>query len=207
MAKIVEVPDGYGLGQLRWRLDGDPEEMLCSIGVKLIPSPLSVNDAAANLADSWGTTWTESTLHEGWTFVGATMRYGPLGEGPVGESIRNDGGTASGVSIPNNCAFLVRKITGFGGRKNRGRIYLPGGYLDHTHVGSGGGIDPSEVSGAQDLMDTFFTTLTTAAAFLNPPYLFHGRDESADPDLFQPTVMTAFQVQNRIATQRRRMRP
>lgn len=51
-------------------------------------------------------------------------------------------GTNAMSSLPPNCAILLRKITGVGGRRNRGRVYLPfmlnEGEVDETGAISAG---------------------------------------------------------------------
>ncbi len=96
---------------------------------------LAYNDAALNL-DAAG--WAEG-LHDAWgdnmqvpltteaSWVKCTVLKGDGTATPeVGESTPPQyNGAGLMPAPPPNVAVLVKKQTGFGGRKNRGRIYLP----------------------------------------------------------------------------------
>jgi hypothetical protein len=99
--------------------------------------------------------------------------------------------------------MLVRKNTALGGRKNRGRVYVPAGVLPEVGSNQAGFIDVADVAAWQGRWDDWFDAIV--AADYNP-YLYH----QYDPDLGElpevPTAITAFAVQPQIATQRLRMR-
>ena len=61
---------------------------------------------------------------------------------------------------PLNCAYLVRRTSVQGGRKNRGRMYLPG--VVTATVSSDGGIDSGAVEDLQTAVDTWVSATTSA---------------------------------------------
>jgi hypothetical protein len=110
-------------------------------------------------------------------------------------------GSNNDEPLPPNCALLVRKTTAFGGRRNRGRAYIPGLSLKPS-TSPAGMIDGAAVTALQSDANDWWA----AAANVGPPevsglVLLH----SESP--FTPTPITGLDVQDKIATQRRRLRP
>lgn len=122
------------------------------------------------------------------------VKFGPNASGPSGSAPGGSAGGIAGNVTPANLSALITKHTLLGGRKGRGRTYLPG--VPEANTGANG-----------DLLALYVTNLTTAfsdflgavAAVDLPVYLLHG-DETA------PTEVEAFVVEVRPATQRRRLR-
>jgi hypothetical protein len=114
----------------------------------------------------------------------------------------NTHGDRAPSMLPANCACLIRKTTDFAGRKNRGRIYIPGLPSDSTALDA----DTNTLTEAkriawQTAADNFFIALTA----------------SEDGDPLQPVILhpspsttvtevRTFSVQARLATQRGRLR-
>lgn len=139
-----------------------------------------------------------------WTYLGLEYtQYESFGDPEVHLIPESITGSLSTASSPPNCAMLITKKTASGGRKNRGRIFMPPAMLNDIDVDQAGNITGSTVAGHQVLWNTFFGSLNDSLLF---PTLFH----QFDPDLGEtgeaPTRITAFIVQTRIATQRRRLR-
>jgi hypothetical protein len=123
------------------------------------------------------------------------VKLGPDDNGPYQVfPIVIPGVLTSGETVAPNTSFLFSKQTAMGGRKNRGRLYLPG--VLEGAIGDGG-----------DLGSSWITDLNAAAALMLasltadglPMYILH---ESVDA----PTEVTAMFVSSRVATQRRRLR-
>lgn len=74
-------------------------------------------------------------------------------------------GTRNISSIPPNCNALVKKNTGFGGRKNRGRSYFPW-VLDDADVNEIGVLFPTAVANIQNSADEWLDELATTASLL-----------------------------------------
>lgn len=104
------------------------------------------------------------------------------------------GALGGGSPAPPNCTFLVKKVTGVGGRKNRGRMYLPG--VGESDVDGIGGVLAAKVTG----LNIAFTSFMTALAALDiSPCILH-------TEALPSTGILSFQTENLIATQRRRLR-
>jgi hypothetical protein len=94
-----------------------------------------------------------------------------------------------------NTAILVQKRTTLSGRKNRGRWYLPA--RPRSFLGTTG----DTISGAAltDIQDSVDAWLLAHVATVGNPVILH-------TDATPPTTISAFSVQPRVATQRRRLR-
>lgn len=201
----VEIPVGYGDMAFRYSLDGDPEEMLTTIGFRAVAGDdlSSLQAAAADVYNAWRNEVVDisgSGMSPDWLFLG--VRY-TVNADPNGLlTFEEDSvitGTTVGETIPNNVALLVRKTTALGGKKNRGRMYLPP--VDTTAAGVTPQGDLSAVYRAnwQARLTAFLTeveSLTTAELVV-----LH-----SDP-LQVPTPITNLVMGPRLATQRRRLRP
>jgi hypothetical protein len=103
------------------------------------------------------------------------------------------GGNSDPGTSP-NVAYLVKKNTGVGGRKNRGRMYVPG--CVETKVDSAGIVTPT----FQATLQGNFTDWQEAAAVANfTMQILHN-------SVVDPTVVTSLFVESTVATQRRRLR-
>lgn len=130
------------------------------------------------------------------------VNFGPIqvsynaGLGVItGDGADTEHGGAAINSIPVNGALLVRKFSGQAGRGGRGRYYWPFA-LNEAQVDEVGIIDGSTVSDHQDLQDEFLAALTTNDV---PMYILH-------TDAGSPALVTSLGVQQKIGTQRRRLR-
>jgi hypothetical protein len=122
-------------------------------------------------------------------------------------------GTSGSNSGAPQSALLVQKNTVLGGRRGRGRMYLPG--LDESVVLEGGVVESSYLTAMQAALDAFYDDLGSSALTLA---LEHGPETTwvlvggqprrvpvagAVPD---PTDITSLVLTSRIGTQRRRNR-
>ncbi len=106
-------------------------------------------------------------------------------------------GTAASTAAGPQVAWLVRKVTGFGGRTGRGRFYIPG--MSEAVCGVGGLVGANQRALLDTALGTFRTNLNALGLV---PTLLHG---SGSP-VQTPMPITAFVVDTRAATQRRRLR-
>lgn len=105
-------------------------------------------------------------------------------------------GTAGTAPLPNNCAVLVAKISTSGGRRNRGRMYIP--CPAETAVDGAGVLSTGERGAWQTAMNAWIEGEFTAG--WGSPAILHQTPPYA------PTTITNLVVRSKIATQRRRMR-
>lgn len=209
------VPVDYAIGSLRFRLEGDSQEMVITLGLKSQAAPDTAEDMADNLNTAalaaGSIVGVASGMYDQWTYVGTTVRLMTATGFDTGEHIENQAGTATGETLPNNCAILVKKNTGLGGRHYRGRLYQPIYGVLESNIDNTGRIGAADVTSLQGRYNTFRTALDTNDL---DPYLLHYpfvETPVEDPPVFidefpDPTLITTFTVQDIIATQRRRLR-
>jgi len=183
---------------MRWSVAGDAEFMVCTLGIIEVTGGRTPSVLAADIFAAWdaSTMTTAANISTGWS-VGTCFLTYQTGSGPVtfeGGGVLS--GSNAGTTLPNNCAVLLKKQTNFGGRSNRGRMYLPSGYLPESVVNQVGTIDPATVTSLTTMWGTFVDNLTGDSI---QPALLHSDGSGATP-------ITSFVVAPKIATQRTRMR-
>lgn len=198
------VPEGYAQCLLRFTVNGDDDEMVCTLGINPGVAYTDGDDVADGVADAClqDTSLLGDTgdgMVTDYNFVGVTARFMTATGEEVGESVRNIQGTAVGSPLPNNCAYLVRKLTGLGGRGNRGRLFQPPFSLTEGDIDGAGNIDAVDVASLQTRWNGLYTELVANDLI---PVLFHYPGVDPTPD---PTTITGFSVRNRIVSQRRRL--
>lgn len=104
-------------------------------------------------------------------------------------------GLQGGVAVPAQVTYLVQKISGFAGRRNRGRMYIPG--APETTVNSGGFLTGTQTGLLATAAANFFTACNTEGL---PLVILH----TEPPDTATDVVLLA--ASNKVATQRRRVR-
>jgi hypothetical protein len=134
---------------------------------------------------------------ESFEVSGLTLRVGTVD--PTAPLVYFDPSVAPGTGstellAPNSC-FLVGKTTLLGGRKGRGRCFVPG--VREDMVSDTGVIDETFRFGVQGEWDTMIAAWS--AVLGGEPYLLHTTDDPA------PTIIESMSVQSVIATQRRRL--
>lgn len=183
---------------MQFNVSGDAENMYTALGVKLAAGVTPTQAVTDSLIAAMRLPMLP--------FVSSDYVFGPghMIWGQDGGDIRIDGsaslvnGTAGAGPLAPNSGVLIRKLTALGGRRQRGRMYIPG-----TPEGS--------VSAAGFLTGAYLTTVTTGAdpirtglrntAEVEEVVLLH----NVAP--FTPTTITSLEGQTKIATQRRRLRP
>lgn len=189
------IPPGFALVAYRFLLDGDPEEMVTTLGMEM-DSFAGGQDAADQLRDNFLTGFTAADILADYTFVGTRVLVGQDGGPPVVfEALANvEGEATAGNALPQNVAFLVTKRTASGGRSGRGRMYFPPFAAIESEVSSRGVLSPAAVSAVQSRID--------AGLPLTGAVILH---DSSSPTTV-PTPITSLTLQALVATQRRRLR-
>lgn len=126
--------------------------------------------------------------------VRTLVKLGPNATGPQAESLGSTDGGDLSAQAPPMVAYLVKKTTALGGRKNRGRMYLPG--VDETEVSQTGLIASTKLTPLQTALTNLFIALTAANM---DPHILHS-------DATGPTPIGSFILSSIVATQRRRLR-
>lgn len=156
---------------------------------------------AINLASSWsqaGALGNSSMISENYTFKSVAVTLMLSGVPHFAEINVDNDGTSGLEELPLNNAVVVQKRTALGGRKGRGRMFLPPIYFDESAVSRFGNISPGTVSDVQDMVDVVKTHMNTTLGI--DMLLFHNDGVTA------PSEVTELIVESTIATQRRRLR-
>jgi enamine deaminase RidA (YjgF/YER057c/UK114 family) len=153
--------------------------------------------AAVQVLEKFQSTAIRAVISSSVTIDSCKVKFGPNATGPEGTTTNPLPGTASGSTSGPGVAFLVRKVTGFGGRTGRGRFYIPG-VTETTHL-EGGGIAATAVSQVNTALEAFRTALIAIGLV---PTLLH----SANSPVTLPRPITGFVTDSKTATQRRRLR-
>jgi hypothetical protein len=128
-----------------------------------------------------------------------TVRIGQDGAEPiVGVSTINAAGLNGGTMLPPNVAALVHKRTGRGGRRGRGRMFIPW-CLQVGDVGEGGALTSPALTKIQTAAEVLRAQLSAGG---NPMVILHepGLTAAGVPDL-----VTLMQADPLVSTQRRRL--
>ncbi len=180
-------PNYYEVGFVHTRLNS-ARPAVCVLGVNYTGSSFSTDFPfvalawANNMMQSVNSEW---TLHE----VHARDQLGQVVSLALGTA-----GSASHPAAPPNVSFLQRKKTGLGGRRNHGRLYLPG--VSEQDIDDGGIVSGSKLTELNNNMSNMLSAWQTVHFFY---VLLHEAPHA-------PTPITQFQWDDLCATQRRRLR-
>lgn len=187
------IPAGYAQCTLSIAREGDPEPYNVTWG-SVVSDPYgpllaSYKTIFNGLAQALGGNERMTTL---------TIRQGPSTDpdAPSAEFPLNIDGTDLVPRTPPNVAVLLRKVTGLGGRKNRGRMYWPS--VAESTIDDTGTLLGSTITAFNDIWETWKDLWETTEG-LGQQVILH-QSETA------PTPITGYACQNLAATQRRRLR-
>ena len=193
MSSLV-IPDGYGEARIEWQVPGNAGPGLTVLGftdgdpiegadqVALAIRDRVKNDICPQMANAY-------------FLATVTVNINRTGNIEQGQATGLDNGSLTGAAMPPNVTYLIRKRTGFAGRKFRGRWYLPG-------------VVEGDADAAGVLSSTRQLALQTAMTLFAGDMITDGHDvvllhSSAPPG---PSVITGLLVEQTVATQRRRLR-
>src|SRR5215831_6153930 len=114
------------------------------------------------------------------------IKKGPNDTGPFVERTMNHPGTASGEPGYAGASLLIRKNTGLGGRKNTGRMFVPG--IAEDNIELGGGIESTYLDGAQDAADAFLLRLVESEENQIPMVILHSSGSAQPPEVLTLAV-------------------
>lgn len=186
------IPAGHGLIAFQFSGAAVPLGAACTVGFDNNGSR-----TAAEAAEDAGTIFADTLLvglTDDVTFVNCHVKLGPNDTGAAGDFAFAVDGSGSENSATPNVAYLLRKVTASGGRRNRGRMFLPG--VAETAVNNSGVINAGALTDQQGRADSFFDDMAAADM---PLELFH-------TETLAPTLLTSLAFDPRVATQRRRLR-
>jgi len=194
----LDIPEDYGTVLHSFQLEGMTRKCAVTYGIETASLVDPLADIAETISECYWGTWgtiTDINLTLLETIVRVNIGDPDLATftfpGP-------GGGAVSQTSPPINCCVLVSKNTSRGGRRNKGRMYVPN-VLAAASVSEAGVISGGAMTVLQAAADDHLAALTTAGA---PMYVLHN-----DPPVgVTPAPVTSLNVDSTMATQRRRMR-
>lgn len=197
----VIVPEGDFQMSLIWTNSLTSKDFTVTMGLSAplaTPTPTEVADTIYDmLTDDVGSgaLCRDDIMAGGWQFQGVSG-FQQTEDGPLlGAHLEVVAGTGTDNDVPVNCAVLATKQTAAGGRKNRGRMFLPPSLAD-LQTDTDGSIKDGKDAFMSGIINTWPEVLVTD----NLVMVIHHSDGSAG------TAITGFAVSSLLATQRKRMR-
>ena len=198
---------GFAEVTARILLTGDSQEMNCTQGFEVTSPPFDQVDAD-KVSEDFGT-FLKAVMGMSYTYTGARIAVGNDGGDIIFDSIDGAGvGAQAAASAPQNTAYLFRKTTASGGRRNRGRMFVPG--VAEGSVSSAGVVTAGDAVAYQAAADAFESAMRIGGF---PLVILHPAIPAPEPKPApaaipeaDPTPVTRLVLQPNVATQRRRLR-
>lgn len=156
------------------------------------------HSSASDLAEAGHTLWAETILavqNDDITLASTLCKNGPNSTGASAEFSDPQGGGNANAGAGPQVSYLVQKLTGHGGRKGQGRMFIPG--ATEADFDSSGVLDGTRFGVIQDAVGAFFDGWDGSPHGLALLHSLDGDD---------PYDITALALSSRVATQRQRMR-
>ncbi len=193
----ARIPPGFAEVWMQFTLSTDPEAMFTALGLDLAPGT-TATQAVTNAICTATRDNLIPTVSSAYTVGPGYVVFGnDGGDLRIDAAITPLAGTNSAGAAPQNVAMLVKKNTSAGGRRNRGRMFIPG--VDEANVNPNGSFVAAELAAMQIFISGLKTALE-ALADVDALYLLHNEAP------FTPTLITDLVVSASVATQRRRLR-
>lgn len=195
MARII--PPGYAECSMEFWLAGYLRPAVITQGFKINGSVGS----SYNVADQFDLAFAGSfkaLFDSNVTMRNAKAVIGQDGSDPIVQiSTTQTAGTSARESTAPALALMVTKNTNLGGRKNRGRNYMPWALAD-SDVAENGAVNPTRLTSWAAALDEYYDFIIGPTTdLLDEPVILH-----TDPTV--PTPVTSFTPNPAIRTQRRR---
>lgn len=188
------IPVEYA--QVNYRFGGAacPLGAEITFGIRHVASGLSAGEVAEAFRDFYAPSIL-TYQQQDCILTNTHVKFGPNDTGQFADVPSNLDGDATGDAIAPQVSALITKTTNTGGRRGRGRLFMPG--LPESAVDQSGVVDPANRAALTGVWEDFREAI--AAADL-PMVVLHSSGSVA------PTTVTALSCQGQVATQRRRNR-
>lgn len=195
---MATTPPGYSEALVKLTLTGMSRPAYITWGLDTeVTDPVTI--AGLVMAAIQASSSLKSVLPSSVTIGPVTIRVGQDdGSAIVGEGATTTPGTAAGAYPSPNVAVLVHKTTARGGRRGRGRMFVPWGIAE-TSLAEDGTITSTQVTTLNTAFGNLLTQLTSNGV---PMVLLHNPGLSAAGS---PNLVTGLRVDPLVATQRRRL--
>jgi hypothetical protein len=196
------IPQSFGRLAHKFKLTGDNEPMFVTCGWGADAAIADLSQVARGFHDAMKVVHAQRgssayTLQETTVYFRASADPSPQ---VATHAFAVAGGNA-GDAFPSNTAFLLKKITGKGGRRHQGRMFYPG--VNEGNVDSLGQVGGTIVASFNTLLAQYVIDCETVAGVLGL-FILHSQPNNLLID--DPTRITAIQCDGRVATQRQRLR-
>lgn len=197
----IVIPEGFAQIRYGWQLTGSTRPMYCTIGCS-VAGAADAQELANEMDTAWlSTIGTPANLVAGATvlptYVQARFDAGPPSIASAGVPVPT---TSAGGAPPPNVALMVKKLTALGGRRFRGRMFLPAVFTNEIYVSTAGVIDNAQILVLQPKLNAFKAAVEAYGRSL---YLLHSEPEVG---FILPTALSALVLDPLVATQRSRLR-
>lgn len=197
----VPIPPGYAHTSLRFALDDYPRQAVTTWAFKLNGTILDPDELAEKQYEAWTNGWA-AHYDNNVTFTGCRVLVGQDAADPlVGWYEGSQKGQAGNrQTVSPAIALLIEKRTGLGGRRNRGRMYLPWAVPENV-LSEAGTISSQGMAPLRQSAQAFFEN------FSDTPIEENGIEHMAllhGAFLGPPTEVTSLSVSPVVSTQRRR---
>lgn len=200
MPELV-IPEGYGEAKIIFSCTARANPVTTTLGYRTIAGggPSTIADQISEAITVTGGPTVAAHMAHSWTYEGVEVKQN-VGGTLVGGASSTPAvtGSSTGIDPPSlNCSLLIQKRTILIGRHYRGRFYWPMYNVTESAVDQGGVIESTE----HDIVAGYFTLMFSALFDMEdafPAILHDGSTPGTDISLFS--------LNNKIATQRRRMR-
>lgn len=186
------IPEGYA--KVTYRFTGDAVNFPANVTIGMNNGD---DLSAEDLADAMAAAMVDNVMADlsNQVFLESVLvKLGPNDTGAFAQVDVGEVGGASLINVPPQVAYIVQKRTAAGGRKNRGRLYMPG--LPRAATNDQGEILPDNLVTLNTDWNGFFVDTSTGGS---NPVVLHS-------SVLTPTPITSFNVEQLLATQRRRQR-
>lgn len=197
----LQIPTGYGLWTFELQHAGLQHTAFVTLGFKVLTPPYTQTHTA-NALSAFATAM--NPLHD--NEVAYSRVVALIGnDGPLlrFESTGVATGSRTTLNIlPPNVSYLIRKTTGFSGRRYRGRMFVPFVASGASAVSQAGQLASAELTILQARAGALLTNLVAAGPNASELSLLHAVGQSSVPS---PTPITTLSADDFVATQRRRL--
>lgn len=195
----LHVPSGFAQVVHKFGADLTGRRYLNTYGISLgWEEPNDIKATAEELHHAYWEEFLDDTLN-GDYFLESTKVIAKFdGDDFEYEHIEFETSELSGERVPINCALLIHKGSIFAGRRNRGRLYVPG-VVAEGDANDNGALSSDAVSDFQSRADDWLTRVNTGDAVIGEMVILHTTNND-------PTPVSGLFVDPVLGTQRRRMR-
>jgi hypothetical protein len=177
--------------------------MVITYGIEWTDQAVVLNNALAQRLHNLFATNVLPIMAGGYRLQHTEVRFGVAAGGTptIGFYAQMIQGGSGVAMLPQNCAFLVKKLTAFAGRRNRGRFFLPS--VHEGAVDAVGNLDQTLIDNLQGKVNSWLGALIADVDIAGMAILHSIPLAGATPP---PTPVIQLTVDRKIATQRRRLR-